>query len=294
MLWGNRTQVSGSGHHPLPTGPAGLLNHLDGRGEKYLDTTQWSVNDDTLILIGLKCATSLIELTIHAPTITDVSPLASLVNVRRFTLTNPKGLQPGSLSALVPTTAATPIHGNPDHYHHQHHRLPDNTNNPFPLFNSLAFSLPLQLSPPTSQLQELNLSKCGAALNDSAMALIAHHHGPCLTHVNISHTHVGDEGAAAISASCHQLVYVNVSHSNIKGKGLNAIMASNRHLVVVQASHLLHCSGRVSLVNITTSGTLAFIRTQLTTLHLNGCDSVRNACCYWLRTFVSLKELDVR
>jgi hypothetical protein len=102
MLWGNRTQISGSGHHYFPTGPAGLLNHLDGKGVSSVNTLHWKVNDETLIQIGRKCFDTLIDLNIHSPNITNVSPLSSLSKLRRLAITAPCGLSPGCLSSLVP------------------------------------------------------------------------------------------------------------------------------------------------------------------------------------------------
>ena len=143
-----------------------------------------------------------------------------------------------------------------------------------------------------SRLEELNLSGCGSALDDNAVTAIAHAHGKYLRLCNISHTDCSDVGAIAIGNHCNRLTQLNVSHTFIKGKGLNCIIANNPKLIDIEATHLLHTSGRVSLVSVQTNGVAAFEH-NLITLNLHGCESVRNACCFWIRTFVSLKSLDV-
>jgi hypothetical protein len=268
LLWGNLTKISGSGHHPFPLGPAGLCNTLDGTGNRYIDCQHWSVYDDTLLAISNKCKTTLIELIIHTPHITDVSPLSALEELRRLTLINPEpGLLPtGSLAGLSPSFSL-----------YYNYNININNNHPSSFI---------------SNMEELNLSGCGSALNDQAMAAIVEFHGQHLRTLNISKTDVGDNGALSIGKECSELLSFNGSYTKIKGKGMNSIMAGNMYLVDVICTHLLHCSGRVSLVEVRTDKVQAFSHT-LITLCLKECDSVRNACCYWISTFVSLKELDV-
>ena len=259
MLWGNRTKLGGSGHHNLPCSPGGLLSDLEGTGVSFVDCSNWNVNDNVIRSIGKECRSTLIELIITAPTITDVSPLSTLRKLRRLTLINadPDLLPPGSLAAL------SPLH-----------------------------SLSSSCTTFNSQLAELNLSGCGSALNDEAMITIVQFHGARLQILNIARTRCGDLGAMHIGSYCHELLRVDLSHTLIKGKGMNAILDSNSKLVSVISAGLEHCSGRVALVHVEVDKVAAF-KHQLIVLSLRGCQSVRNACCYWMNTFQSLRDLDV-
>jgi hypothetical protein len=117
-------------------------------------------------------------------------------------------------------------------------------------------------------------------------------HGALLQYLNISRTSVGDTGAAHIGSYCHELLRVDLSHTLIKGKGMNLILDANPMLVDVLCVGLEHCSGRVALVRVEPDGVAAF-KHQLIDLSLRGCQSVRNACCFWMNTFQLLRSLDV-